>query len=211
MSACICFPQAYARLAAVFLGVCLALSFNIPSRAEPHKYVVDPDHLSIGFLVTHIGYAKTLGMFREARGEFTFDEVTGTLSNVRITVDTDSVFTNHEKRDKHLRGEDFLHTVRFPQMIFTAETAQSVGEQTFRVTGELTLHGKTNPLTLDVTWNKSAAYPFRVGLFKGKTYVLGASARGVLTRSDSGMTSAVDNGWVSVEVDLIIEFEAQRQ
>jgi polyisoprenoid-binding protein YceI len=179
--------------------------------AEPQNYVIDPDHLSVGFLVTHVGYAKTLGLFRNARGKFTFDETTGKLSDLRVVVDTNSVFTNHDKRDEHLRGEDFLNTEQFPEMVFTAKDAKRTGEDTFQVVGDLTLLGETKPLSLDVTWNKSATYPFRPGVFTSKPYVLGASAQGTVRRSDYGMTYAIADGLVGDDVELLIEFEARRE
>ena len=112
-------------------------------QAEPARYEIDPDHLSIGFLVDHIGYARTLGMFRKAEGAFDFDEQTGELSDVKVVVDTASVFSNHKKRDEHLRSADFLNSKEFPEMVFTAESARRTGETTFVIPGQLELLGKT--------------------------------------------------------------------
>ncbi len=184
---------------------------SAPARAEPVEYRIDPDHLSIGFLVDHIGYAATLGMFRKAEGSFRFDEETGEMTNLRVVVDTASVFTNHKKRDDHLRSADFLNSQEFPQMIFTAASASPKAERRYQVSGQLELLGQSRPLTLDVTWNKSGEYPFGGGVLGGKPYVMGVSARGSFKRSDYGMNYAVDNGWVGDEVQLIIEFEAIRQ
>ena len=78
------------------------------ARAEPSRYEIDPDHLTVSFLVEHLGYAKVLGLFREASGSYRFDEQTGELSDVLIVVDTDSVFTDQERRDAHLRSGDFV-------------------------------------------------------------------------------------------------------
>lgn len=200
------------RLALFLLTVGLLLvTTDRAVLAEPQDYVIDPDHLSVGFLVSHVGYAKTLGLFRDGGGEFTFDESTGELSDLRVVVNTNSIFTNHDKRDEHLRSEDFLNTEQFPEMVFTAKDAQRTGENTFQVVGDLTLLGETKPLTLDVTWNKSDTYPFRPGVYIFKPYVLGASARGTLRRSDYGMTYAVADGLVGDEVELLIEFEARRE
>jgi polyisoprenoid-binding protein YceI len=178
-----------------------------PVQAEPRQYAIDPEHLSIGFLIEHIGYAGTLGMFRKAEGSFTFDEETGQLSNLRVVVDTASVFTNNDRRDKHLRDDDFLDVKKHSQMTFAAAQGGPfrLGE-TAPLAGELTLLGVTLPLTLQVTWNKSATSPVPPG-----PYVLGATARGALQRSAFGMTYAVENGWVGDEVELIIELEAVRQ
>jgi polyisoprenoid-binding protein YceI len=179
------------------------LGLSAPVQAEPRDYVMDKEHFAIAFMVHHLGLADTVGMFREASGSFTFDEETGELSDVVITVQTDSVFTNHEDRDEHLRGPDFLNAGEYPTMTFTAEDAVQTGEETAKVKGKLTMLGKTKPLTLDVTYNGSRDYPFGDG-----HHAIGISARGTVTRSDYGMTYAVDNDLVGDEIDLIIEFEA---
>lgn len=176
------------------------------ARAEPARYEIDPEHFSVGFLVHHIGYADTLGMFLEAEGSFTFDEQSLQLSDVRVTVETESVFTNHKKRDQHLRSSDFLDSDDHPEMTFVGTGSEQTGPRTGRVTGDLTLLGQTRPLTLEVTWNKSEAYPFG-----HKDHVIGISARGTVKRSDFGMNYAVGNGWVGDEIALIIEFEARRK
>ena len=192
-------------------GLATALLTAGAANAAPKKYVIDPAHLSIGFLVDHAGYADILGMFRKATGEVTYDEETKTLSAATVTIDTESVFSNHEKRDEHLRSPDFLNTGEFPEMTFTLTGASATGDNTGTVEGELELLGRKHPVTLDVTLNKAAEYPFGGGLFGSKPYALGISARGSFKRSTYGMTYGVEQGWVGDDVELIIEFEAVRQ
>jgi len=179
------------------------------AHAQAARYELDPEHTTVAFLVDHIGYAKVLGMFRAARGSYRFDEATATLSDVRIEVDTASVFSNQRKRDDHLKGPDFLNSGEFPKMVFTATSAKRTGDKTFDIGGQLELLGKSQPLTLQATWNKSAESPLGGPL--GKPYVMGVSARGSFKRSAYGMNYAVANGWVGDEVPLIIEFEAVRK
>ncbi|RZL05388.1 MAG: hypothetical protein EOP40_20280, partial [Rubrivivax sp.] len=130
------------------LALCTALLASAPAQAQAARYEIDPDHLTVAFLVDHIGYAKVLGMFRSARGSYRFDEATATLSDVRIEVETASVFSNQRKRDDHLKGPDFLNSGEFPRMVFTAAGAKRTGERTFDITGELEVLGKKQPLTL---------------------------------------------------------------
>ena len=106
------------------LTLCAALLATAPAQAQAARYEIDPDHLTVAFLVDHIGYAKVLGMFRSARGSYRFDEATATLSEVRIEVETASVFSNQRKRDDHLKGPDFLNSGEFPRMVFTAAAAR---------------------------------------------------------------------------------------
>jgi polyisoprenoid-binding protein YceI len=193
-----------ARLPYALIVSCL-MANALPARAEAARYELDPEHLTVAFLIDHIGYAKVLGMFRAARGSYSFDEATATLSNVRIEVDTQSVFSNFAKRDQHLKSADFLNTAEFPRMVFTAAGAKRTGDRTFEIAGQLELLGRSQPLTLAATWNKSGPSPIE------KSYVMGVSARGSFKRSSYGMNYAVGNGWVGDEVPLIIEFEAKRK
>lgn len=197
--------------AASLVSLTLALSaMTAPSaQAQASRYEIDPDHLTVAFLVDHVGYAKVLGLFRSARGSYQFDEASGTLSDVRIEVETASVFSNQRKRDEHLKGPDFLNSGEFPRMVFTASSAKRSGERNYEITGQLEVLGKTQPLTLQATWNKSAESP--IGGIGRKPYVMGVSARGSFKRSAYGMNYAVANGWVGDEVELIIEFEAVRK
>jgi polyisoprenoid-binding protein YceI len=198
-------------LSAGVLSLVMLTASPLTASAAPRDYRIDPEHASFGFLVSHIGYQNVLGMFREVAGTFRFDEQTEALSDVTVTVKTASVFTNHEKRDEHLRKEDFFWTAKHPEMTFTMTSAQKTGERTGKITGNLTLRGVTKPITLDITLNKVGEYPFGGGLFAKPNYVAGISARGTFRRSEWGVLYGTDNGWVGDEVQLIIEVEGIRQ
>ena len=177
------------------------------AQAEPVSYVLDPTHLTVSFLVDHIGYAKTLGIFREVSGSFTFDEETNTLSDLQVVVATSSVDTFLAARDDHVRGKDFLDVETFPEMTFVGTEAVANDADSGVITGDLTLLGTTQPLELSVTKNKSGPYPFGAN----PPNTLGLSLRGHLMRSAFGMVYGVDNGLVGDRIDLIIEVEATAQ
>jgi len=122
-----------------------------------------------------------------------------------VVIDAASVWTDNERRDEHVRGDDFLDAEDHPEIVFEASGGEVTGENAGTVTGDLTILGETRPLTLDVTLNKDAVYPFG-----HEKRTLGISARGTVVRSEYGMTYAVENGLVGDEVDLVIEFEAIR-
>jgi len=191
------------------LGLCIAVivpgALAGGAAAEPARYELDPAHTTIAFLVEHAGYAKTLGQFLRSSGGYTYDDATGALSAVRVVVETASVDTHHEARDRHLKSGDFLDSESHRQMSFTAASARRTGESTFEVTGELTLLGTRRPLTLEAVVHKSAPYPFG-----DRAAVMGVSARGTLKRSDFGMTYGVADDLVGDEVEIVIEFEARR-
>ena len=184
----------------------LLISGNI--QADDKEYIIDDTHFSLGFLVEHAGYAKTLGIFREIEGSFTYDEETNIVKDININVKTNSVFTNHEGRDSHLRSPDFLNTDQYPNMVFKSST-NNLNNNPGKITGELTLIGMTRPLVLNAKINKIAQYPFRVGLFK--PIVMGVSANTSFKRSDFGMNYGVDKKFVGDKIELIIEFEAIQQ
>lgn len=184
-----------------------ALVALIPAAAlaEPQRFEFDPSHLSIVFNADHIGYGNTWGMFLRAEGGFMFDEEANMVSDLTATIDAASVFTNDERRDDHLRNDDFLATETHPEITFTMTEAVAETDTTGTITGDLTMLGETRPVTLDVTLNKVGAYPF------GDNYVVGVTAKTTIRRSEWGMTYAVENGFVGDEVPIVIELEAIRQ
>lgn len=95
-------PNLKAITASTLLLLPLAL------QAEPAKFVVDEEHFSMSFEIMHVGYAPVMGMFRDVEGQFEYDEETGELSSGKLMFKAASVFTNHEKRDDHVRNKDFL-------------------------------------------------------------------------------------------------------
>lgn len=175
-------------------------------QAEAQRYVIDPDHFSIGFKVEHIGYASILGLFLKAKGEFIYDEDTRRLVSGRVSVAADSAFSNHAGRDNHLRESDFLNAREFPEIVFQATRYTPTDATSGKLDGELTLLGQTRPVTLNVRLNKAASYPFA-----HRRHTLGLSANTTILRSQWGMRYGVDAGLVGDAVRLEFEFEAARQ
>ena len=175
--------------------------------ASEEEYIIDKSHFSIGFLVEHVGYAKTLGMFRDIDGSYIHDVKNKKINDINIVINTDSVFTNDEKRDEHLKSPDFLHVDKYPEMVFKATDIKISNNETI-INGNLTLLGITKPLVLTGKINKIGKYPFG-GIIK--PYVMGISAKGTIKRSDHAMMYAIKDNLVGDEIELIIEFEARRQ
>lgn len=189
-----------AGAAALMIG-----AFDGSAAAEPARYEIDPAHFSVVFNADHIGYAPTWGMFLRGGGGFTFDETALALSDLEVTVEAASVFTNHDGRDNHLRGNDFLMADAHPDIRFVMTNAVATDDRKGEITGDLTIRGVTKPVTLEVVWNKSDTYPF------GGAYVIGITATTTIKRSEWGMTYAIDGGLVGDDVPIVIELEAIRQ
>ncbi|WP_373002242.1 YceI family protein [Marinobacter sp.] len=189
---------------AVILPAALALSPTV--MAEPKTYVVDDEHFSMFFEIMHIGYAPVMGMFREVEGQFVYDEEARELESGKLVFQSESVFTNHKKRDEHVRNPDFLDSKKHPEITFTVTDFETTGETTGKVTGDLALLGQTRSVVLDVTLNKADVYPFG-----HEEYTLGISASTTLKRSEWGMTYGLDEDMVGDEVKLHFGFEAIRE
>ncbi|MDU9004368.1 YceI family protein [Sedimentitalea todarodis] len=172
-------------------------------QAAPAQYSLDPEHTLVAFTVEHIGYARVLGVFSEVSGTFTYDAETQELSDVSVTVGAASVDTFHDARNGHVNAGDFLDTGNFREITFTASEGSPLGENSGTVTGDLSMLGQSHPVTLDVTLNKAAEYPFG-----HKKFTLGLSITAEIMRSEWGMTYAVENGLVGDAVSILIETEA---
>ena len=183
-----------------------ALALTLPAldgaRAEAERYIIDPTHTDIVFLVDHLGYSKMIGEFDDVSGSFVFDREDVANSSVQVTVKTASIDTDLEVRDKDLRSPTFLNVQEFPEMTFESTRVEKTGEGTGKVHGELTLLGVTRPLTLDVTFNKTGPNPI-----PGWENAQGAgfSARTSLERSNWGMDAYLPA--LGDRIDILIEVE----
>ncbi|MCA8882591.1 MAG: polyisoprenoid-binding protein [Rhodobacteraceae bacterium] len=186
---------------ATLIAALTALPFG--AHAEMARYTLDRDHVVVAFLVDHLGYEKVLGRFTDISGGFSFDPESRELGLVEVRLGAASVQSDNDARDGHVRSKDFLNADEFPDITFTAEGGTPDSATTGTVAGTLTVRGVSQPLTLDVTLNKIADYPFGHG-----KETIGISARGSILRSGFGMDYAVANGFVGDSVDIIIEAEA---
>ena len=184
-------------------AVLIVATFASNTWAAGDRYTLDPSHTTVAFLITHVGYAKTLGLFEDVSGSLNFDQANSTVSDIAITVATDSVNTADEARDKHVRSKDFLNVKKHPEMTFTAASTVIDANGYGEISGELNLLGQTHPLVLEVQLNKADKYPFG-----HKRFTLGVSAKGELLRSQYGMNYGVADALVGDSVEMIIEVEA---
>ena len=193
-----------ARCGAALTALLAAVAIT-PAAAEPAQFVIDPEHFSIAFTAQHLNYADVIGMFLEGEGSFTYDADTATVTDLRIEIAADSVFTNHKKRDRHLRSPDFLNAREFPEIVFVGTGAEQLTDNTGTIVGELQLLGQSRPITLDVTLIAAQVYPFG-----HEKFTLGISARAGFSRSDFGMTYGLGD-LVGDAIELMFEFEAIQQ
>jgi polyisoprenoid-binding protein YceI len=166
------------------------------------SYSIDPTHSRIGFVARHAMVTKVRGSFNEFEGAGYFDAENPANSKLQLTIQAASIDTRNADRDGHLRSNDFFDMDTYPEITFASTDVAKVGEDTYRVAGDLTIKGVTKPVTVDFEYTGAATDPFgnsRIGL-EGKTTV---------NRKDWGISwnAALETGGVLVGEKVTLEFE----
>lgn len=161
-------------------------------------YVLDTARTRLGFVSRSLLVVKVRGRFEEFEGSARLDGDDPSRSVVRLTIRARSIRTDHEKRDEHLRGGDFLDADRHPLLTFSSTAVEPAGPR-FRVTGDLTVRGVTSTVVLDLERTGTGTDP-QGGLR------LGFAARGTLDRRDWGITwgRGMIAGKVALELDVAL-------
>ena len=180
-------------------GLILGSLLFTTGSAVAADYAIDKQgqHAFVNFRIQHLGYSWLYGTFKDFDGSFTFDEKNPSADKVNVTINTNSVDTNHAERDKHLRSAEFLNVSKFPQATFASTEVKKAGEG-LDITGNLTLNGVTKPVTLVAKLIGQGDDPWG-----GKR--AGFEAKGKIRLKDFNITT--DLGPASQEVDLIISVE----
>ncbi len=174
--------------------------FAAPAFAQSHTYEIDKSHTNIQFYVNHLGFSDMIGNFTSYDGSLAFDEKNPEKSTIDFTLKPASIRTSSSELDKHLQGEKFFNSTKFPDIHFVSKSIKLTGKNTGDVTGDLSMLGVTKPAVLHVTFNKADYHPMT------KMYVAGFSGTATIKRSDFGMDYIVP--MVSDEVRLTVQMEA---
>lgn len=178
-----------------FISVFITAPLTSINAAE--KYTIDPDHTYPHFKISHLGFSTMHGRFNKTKGSLTIDRKNNTGS-VEIVIDANSVDTAHEKRDKHLRSNDFLNVAEFPEITFKSTKVTLKGDKA-DVDGKLTIMGVSKPVSLKVTHIKCGTHPFN------KKEVCGFDAETSIKRSDFGIKYGLPA--IGDEMKILIEAE----
>jgi polyisoprenoid-binding protein YceI len=173
------------------------------AQAEPRKETADIDHVSVYWSISHGGFSKVTGQFRQInKVDFVFDRDDVSKSAVTVEVEAASLDSNHPYRDNWARSEAELNVWKFRTIKFESTQIEKTGNDTGKMTGNLTMHGETHPIILEVTYNKAGKH------LSGQYSLDGFTAKGMLKRSDFGMKAFTP--WVGDEVEFVVQFEAKR-
>ncbi|WP_338864077.1 YceI family protein [Myxococcus stipitatus] len=181
----------------------IAVLVALPSMALASTWTVDPAHSSAEFSVKHMMVTNVKGSFNIKDGTVNLDDKDVTKSTVEATLDAASVNTANAKRDEHLRAPDFFDTAKYPTITFKSKKVEKAGEGKLKVSGDLTMHGVTKPVVLDVTGpTKESKDPW------GNTRT-GVEATTKLNRKDFGLTynTALETGGVAVGEEVSVTLD----
>jgi polyisoprenoid-binding protein YceI len=166
-------------------------------------YQIDPAHSGAHFTVRHMMVTNVHGSFRTIKGTVEFDPENPAASTIEAEIDAASISTNEDQRDAHLRSGDFLDVEKFPTIGFRSTRIEAAGEGEWKVTGDLTIHGVTRPVVLQVEGPEPESKDPWGNLRTG------ASARTKIKRSDFGLTwnAALEAGGLLVGDELKIQLD----
>lgn len=169
---------------------------TLASAALPSQWQLDDAHTRVGFSVNHLGFSTTMGHFNDVDGTVNYNIKAPNNANMSFTITTDSIDTNWDARDEHLKKDEFFNVAKYPTMTFKSTQVTFTNPQQAKVTGDFTMLGQTKPLTLDVTLNKIANSPLT------KEPVIGFRATGNIDRAAYGMTAFADGITTNVPIQI---------
>ena len=189
----------------IVASISTIIALALPTFAFASTWNIDPDHSNVGFKVRHLMVSNVKGSFDKHTGIVEINDKDITKSKVEVSIDTNSINTNVKKRDDHLRSADFFDVAKYPTMTFVSKKVAKSGKDKLKVTGDLTLHGVTKEVVLDVEGpSKESKDPWG-NIRKG------ATATTKINRKDFGLVwnAALETGGVAVGDEITITLEIE--
>jgi polyisoprenoid-binding protein YceI len=171
--------------------------------AEPQTWQIDPNHTASQFSVRHLGISTVRGQFQKTTGTVMFDPSDPTKTSIEASIDASTVDTRVQMRDNDLRSPHFLEVEKYPTITFKSTRAEAAGPGKLKVTGDLTLHGVTKRVVLDVD---GSSPPITDPMSKGLR--MGANATTTINRNDFGITYM--KGIVADDIQIVLDVEMTR-
>lgn len=179
-----------------------AFIFSLPLFAQTWK--LDKAHGKLGFTVTHMMISEVEGWFKNFDVTVTASKADFTDAAITLTADVNSINTENDYRDKDLKSPHFFDAAKFPTLTFKSTSFKKVDEKNYKLTGELTMHGVSKTVTLDVVYNGTIVNPMN------KLPVAGFKITGKLKRSDFGVGDS-GTSVVGDEISILANVEITKQ
>ena len=181
----------------LILTATLALAAS--AVAQTTTWQIDPNHTAAQFSVRHLGISTVRGAFTKVSGSVTYDPANPGKTSIDVTIDASSVDTRVKMRDNDLRSPNFFDAAKFPTLAFKSKRTEANGAGKLKVTGDLTIHGVTKEVVLDVDGPSAPVKDPRGNLH------MGASAATKINRQDFGVSA--DKGMVGDGIPITIDVE----
>jgi polyisoprenoid-binding protein YceI len=192
-------------LARITISAGLVALCALPAPAATSVWQIDPAHSAAQFSIRHLAISTVRGGFSNVKGTVNFDDADVTKSSVNVTIDVNTVDTREPDRDKDLRSDRFFDVAHYPSMTFQSKKVEQAGEGKLKVTGDLTIHGVTKEVVLEVE-GPTAAVKDPWGHERAA-----ASATTKINRQDFGVkwNAKMDNGGVVLGDDVAITLDVE--
>jgi len=185
----------------LLLAVTAAIALSASAFAQAKTWQIDPNHSAAQFSVRHLGISTVRGAFTKVSGTAVYDPADVSKTSIDVTIDANSIDTRVENRDKDLRSPNFFDVAKYPTLTFKSKKVEAAGTGKLKITGDLTIHGVTKEVVLEVDGPTAPVQDPR-----GNSHV-GASASTKINRNDygvSGAPSVVGNEIpITIDVELV--------
>src|SRR5262245_16483186 len=141
-------------------AVLIILLFAVVMAGQAQTWTVDKAHSKLGFSITHLMVSNVEGSFKSFDAKITSSREDFSDAIIELTADVNSIDTDNEGRDKHLKSPDYFDAATFATATFRSTSFSKVADKKYKLIGDLTLHGITKPVELDVTLNGTAIHPY---------------------------------------------------
>lgn len=180
------------------LSIVIAL-FSVALVNAQTTWNIDPSHSSIRFAVDHMVISEVEGIFSKYEGSVVTTKDDFSDAKINFSIDVNSVDTDNEKRDGHLKSADFFETEKYPKMTFVSTSVEKIGDSKYNLKGKLTLHGITKEITLAMTYGGTTKDPW-------ENTKAGLKITGVINRTDFGLkyNSVLEAGSLMIGEEVII-------
>lgn len=183
----------------------LFIAFLSTSVFAQTTWKADPAHTQVSFGIIHLGISEIEGLFREFDGSIMASKDDFSDAQYEMTIGVPSIDTGIEMRDNHLRSADFFNAEKYPEMTFKSISSKKVGDGKYKVTGDLTFHGITKPVTLDVWYRGTVENP------QNGDVISGFAISGNVKRSDYNLGPDFPEAMLSDNVVIDVDGEFKKQ
>jgi polyisoprenoid-binding protein YceI len=177
-------------------NVLVLIALLVTGSTFAQTWSLDKAHSKLGFSVTHLMISTVDGSFKSVDAKITSSKDDFSDAVIELTAEIASVDTDNEKRDEHLKTEDFFDAAKFPTITFKSKSFKKAGDKKYKLAGDLTLHGVTKAVDLVVVLGGVADHPYT------KKKIAGFKISGVIKRSDFGIAPKTASSMVSDEVTI---------